>query len=65
MSFVDDLGVGVIEHLHDETGEIWQRFEIVSQPAWIFINDDGEIDTQLGALGEDGIREALADLESK
>lgn len=64
LAFVEDLGVGDIEHLHDDTGEIWQRFGIVTQPAWIFINDDGEIDTKLGALGADGMRQALSNLEA-
>ena len=62
--FVDGLGVGGFEHLYDESGEVWERFGIVSQPAWIFINDDGSVDSQIGALGEGGIRDAIADLEA-
>ena len=65
MSFVEELGVGDIEHLFDETGEVWSRFGISSQPAWIFINDDGQIDTQIGALGTEGMLAALSDLESR
>lgn len=64
MAFIEERGVDGIEHLFDETGEIWERFGIASQPAWISINDNGEIDTRLGALGADGMRGLLSDLES-
>jgi len=39
----------------DERGDIWRRYEITSQPAWVFINDDGAASRLLGGLGESGL----------
>lgn len=54
-AFVDDLGVGAFEHIADIDGDVWQRFGITGQPAFVFVNDDGTLDPHLGALGLDGI----------
>ncbi len=61
-SFIDSTGVDGFEHIVDETGEVWTDFEIASQPAFIFLNQDGETDRRLGAMGESGITNALEDL---
>jgi len=53
-----------IVHAIDSDGEIWQEFGIASQPAWAFVNDDGKIETNIGALGKDRLLEEVARLES-
>jgi len=63
--FVSRTGTDSIEHVADITGEIWGDYQIVSQPAWAFINDDGTVETNLGALGADGIVERIEDLLAK
>ncbi|MGK2930036.1 MAG: hypothetical protein ACSLFO_10720 [Acidimicrobiales bacterium] len=55
-SFIDRHGLGDFDHLVDDDGSLWQRFDIASQPAWAFVNDDGTVKRLVGALGEDGLR---------
>ncbi|MFQ5557523.1 MAG: hypothetical protein ACE5GB_08475 [Acidimicrobiales bacterium] len=50
-AFIDDLGVGDIDHIDDSEGAIWARFGVIGQPAWIFVNDDGAVGSHLGGLG--------------
>ncbi len=49
----------------DESGEVWNGFGIVGQPAWAFINDDGTVEVVNGALGGDAVAERAADLASR
>ena len=63
-AFVTDLSVDGFEHVIDIDGVVWQHFGVVSQPAFSFINDDGTVETRIGAMGEDGLREAIEQLTS-
>ena len=56
--FVDQYDVQNFDHIIDEGGVIWERYGILSQPAFAFINDDGTVETRLGAMGVDGLSEA-------
>lgn len=60
--FVEDYGVGGFEHLEDVDGSLWERFGVVQQPAYAFVDDSGEIEVYRGALGEDGIADRVAAL---
>lgn len=64
LTFVEDYDVSAFEHLNDVDGSLWQRFDVVRQPAYAFIDDTGTIEVVRGALGEDGIAERVADLTS-
>ncbi|MCH7789740.1 MAG: redoxin domain-containing protein [Acidobacteria bacterium] len=55
-AFIDGYALGDLTHLSDESGEIWSRFGVTSQPSWLFINDDGTHDLVFGRLGTDGLR---------
>lgn len=57
--FIDDRGVGGFPHIVDESGQIWSDFDVRSQPAFVFINDDGTIADGTGSLSEDGITQRL------
>ncbi|SNS00875.1 TlpA family protein disulfide reductase [Blastococcus mobilis] len=48
--FVADTGTGCLVHLVDEDGELWSRFGIVSQPAFVFVDRSGGIQTFAGSL---------------
>ena len=61
-AFVADTGVDTFPHAVDIDGDIWEFFGIGSQPAFVFINDDGTFDTRLGSLGEDGLTERVEQL---
>ena len=52
-AFVADTGVDTFPHATDIDG---------SQPAFVFINDDGTFDTRLGSLDEDRLTERVEQL---
>lgn len=58
-AFIDDRAVDGFPHIIDETGEIWAGFDVRSQPAFVFIDDDGTIADGTGSLSEEGIAERL------
>lgn len=62
--FVDEYDVDAFEHLADLDGALWQRFGVVQQPAYAFIDDDGTIEVVRGELGEAGLAEQLDALAS-
>jgi hypothetical protein len=55
-SFIDRHGLAGFDHLIDDDGALWARFGIVSQPAWVFVDDDGTSRKVQGSLGADGLR---------
>ncbi|MEO8328807.1 MAG: redoxin domain-containing protein [Candidatus Nanopelagicales bacterium] len=61
-AFVDDYEVGAFEHLVDPDGSLWQRFGVVQQPAYAFVDDMGSVEVYRGALGEDGLAERVGNL---
>ena len=52
-AFVEDNAVGDFEHLIDIDGVIWSELEIVDQPAFAFVNDNGTIDTFIGSFEQE------------
>jgi thioredoxin-related protein len=57
--FVAEFGVGGFDHLADEDSELWTEFGVTSQPAFVFINDDGSSEILISALGLDGLTERV------
>ncbi len=57
--FIAERGVSGFQHTVDEDGSVWADYGIQSQPAFVFINDDGTVETNQGAMGEAGIAERL------
>jgi predicted DsbA family dithiol-disulfide isomerase len=49
-------------HAVSEDGSLWARFGVPFQPAWVFVNDDGQETLVQGAIPEDELREMLDDL---
>ena len=60
--FVTDTGTGAFRHLVDEDGTLWNRFGVVSQPAFVFIDRSGDSETFAGSLGGEELREVVDDL---
>lgn len=60
--FVDDFDLDGFEHIADGRGEIWNAFGVSAQPAYVFINDDGTIARQVGALDNEQFIDALTQL---
>lgn len=61
-TFVSDYGLGDVVHIVDGDGSLWSTFGVPYQPAFAFVNDDGEITVIQGSLGVDGILEAANSL---
>ena len=59
VGFIDDLDVDAFSHIVDETGAIWENFQVVSQPSFIFLDATGEFEAHVGALGVSGLSERL------
>ncbi len=57
--FVDETGVGAFDHLIDAEGTIWSELSVSDQPAFAFINDDGTVEVNVGALGEEELTNRL------
>ena len=55
-SFVQETGTGDLQHLVDVDGSLWQRFRVVSQPSFAFVDGDGSVELFGGALGAEGLR---------
>lgn len=49
-------------HAIDPDGSLWARYGIGYQPAWVFINQDGQVRVNPGGLYGDGIGEAVEEL---
>jgi len=56
--------LGGFEHIADSGGEIWSAFGVSAQPAYVFINDDGTMARQVGALDNEQFIAALTELTS-
>ena len=59
--FVSTYGVGAFPHVQDLENRIWRRYEVATQPVFVFIDDDGSTD-RTGRLGEDGLTERVESL---
>ena len=49
--FVDETGI-TFTNINDGDGEIFARFNVPYQPAWVFIAKDGTATTKIGVLSE-------------
>tara|TARA_B100000945_G_C20197306_1_gene509721 strand:- start:330 stop:503 length:174 start_codon:yes stop_codon:yes gene_type:complete len=52
-------------HVFDEQGDIWRQYKISSQPAWVFVDTNGNQERVIGSLGKSEIRTKLTDLQKK
>lgn len=60
-AFVKRHGL-TFSNLRDDTGDLFARFDVPGQPAWVFVRPDGTSTRALGALGDDELRGTLDDL---
>lgn len=60
--FVERHGLGDITHVVDADGSIWGSYGISYQPAWVFVEPDGTASVAPGALGRDGLLDAVDDV---
>ena len=50
------------EHIADPDITVWREFGITSQPAFVFINDDGTSESRIGAMGLEGLTARINEL---
>ncbi|QRZ07586.1 redoxin family protein [Mycolicibacterium austroafricanum] len=60
--FVDRYAAGDFTQLADTNAAIWAKFGVTQQPAFAFINPDGDVDVVHGTLSDAELRERLAAL---
>lgn len=61
--FVARHGLEDVRQIADESGDVWSRFGIIGQPAWVFIDGEtGERQTMLGALGGARLQQLIGEL---
>lgn len=61
-TFVEETGSGSITHLADVDGEVWRAFEVVAQPTFVFVDDDGRTQTFSGGLPQQTLVDAMQQL---
>ena len=62
LDYIDNAGLiqENVLHLVDGEGVLWERFGVVSQPSSVLVDADGLVTTSRGALGDDGLARAAA-----
>jgi thiol-disulfide isomerase/thioredoxin len=63
--FIKDTHTNIFLHLADESGTIWNRFKIVSQPSFIFISKSGVAYRLVGSLAKNDLFSITSDLIKK
>lgn len=61
-AFVADTETSALTHVADVSGDVWRQFEVVAQPTFVFVDDDGRTQTFAGALSEAALVDAMAQL---
>jgi len=41
---------------------VWREFDITSQPAFVFMNDDGTTESRIGAMGLESLTARIVEL---
>ena len=58
-SWVESREVAGFDHIADADGSVWAEFGVRSQPAFVFINDDGTVENHNGRLGVDPLTDRV------
>jgi len=59
--FINENGLSFI-NINDEPGEIFARFGVPYQPAWVFISRNGTATTRIGIISDSELEEELNNL---
>ena len=52
-AFVEEHGLDRMLTLVDDDGSLWAQYDVSYQPAWVFVNQDGEVTKVAGGLYDD------------
>ena len=59
--FVNDNGLS-FTNINDAAGEVFARFNVPYQPAWVFIAKDGTVTTRIGVISDEELDQELTNL---
>jgi len=59
--FVNENGLS-FTNINDEAGEVFARFNVPYQPAWVFIAKDGTVTTRIGVISDEELDQELTNL---
>jgi ABC-type proline/glycine betaine transport system substrate-binding protein len=59
--FIADTGI-TFANINDGDGDVFARFNVPYQPAWVFVARDGTATTTIGVLSEPELERALSRL---
>ena len=59
--FVSENGLS-FTNINDEAGEVFARFNVPYQPAWVFIAKDGTVTTRIGVISDEELDQELTNL---
>ena len=59
--FVNENGLS-FTNINDEAGEVFARFNVPYQPAWVFIAKDGTVTTRVGVISDEELDQELTNL---
>ncbi len=57
--FVEDTDTGGLTHIVDDDGAIWSSYGVFAQPAFAFLDANGDVEVFVGALGEKALVEQM------
>lgn len=57
--FVEQTGTDGFTHVVDDDGSIWSDYDVAAQPAFAFIDGQGNVDVHVGSLGRDALTERM------
>jgi hypothetical protein len=60
--FVERHGLERMTQVPDDDGELWARFGVRVQPAWVFVPDDGDVEAVYGGLFDDALAARIRDV---
>ncbi len=61
LNFIDRHSL-TFDNLDDTAALIFGEYEIPSQPAWVFLDQDGILETRLGSMSKDDLINLLSNL---
>lgn len=60
--WIEGRSVEGFDHIADPDLEVWREFDVTTQPAFAFLNNDGTVERHLGAMGLEGLTERIEQL---
>lgn len=62
-AFIDKHAL-TFPQINDDPAVVFERFQIPGQPAWVFIDRNGEVTVHLGTASDDLLNRTLTDLSA-